>query len=151
MKHITADVIPVPAMSEQDVKDFMEWVFRIRQINKFNPIVMSYPRTVMTVAKNEEENLLFIPLQAVLMFDSIAPKPGLSPRQEALCLWRIGQKVDEVMMTTGFRECIFFTSDDSVADICSQHGFTELKGVRILRKKAPPVETPSTETIVEGK
>jgi hypothetical protein len=136
MKKITADLLPIWQMSEQDQRNFTDWVWQMRKLNMFGgPQVLGYPRTVMCRAQSEEEALLYIPLQSVLMWDAIAPKPGITARQEALCLSRIVQSVDQAMEFTGHREVYFFTRDDRVCDIAARHGFEEIRGVRMLRKK----------------
>ena len=125
----------IGSVSPEDAKRFSEWVWAMRGLNMFDPSVISYPRTVMLRASNEADPLLFVPLQSVLMFDSIAPKPGLSPRQEALCLRRIDQKVESLAKDSQHREVYFICRDDRVADLCARHGYEEIKDVRILRKK----------------
>jgi len=146
MKKIKAEILPITEMSQQDIQIFIDWVWKMRHLNWFDPQVLSYPRTVMCRADNGEEPLLYIPLQSVLMWDAIAPKPGLTPRQEAMCLWQIGEAVNQAMEATGHREAYFFTADDRVADICARHDFEELRGIRVLRRKAkPPISNPSTE------
>lgn len=135
MKKITAEVLPVGSLSDSDKSQFMEWVWGMMPLNMFQPEMLGYPRTVMCKAGTEDETMLFVPLQSVLMFDAIAPKPGLTPRQEAMCLWRVGEAVDEAARDSGHREVFFFCRDDRVADICARHGFEEIKGVRLMRKK----------------
>lgn len=129
--------MPIAEMTEADVENFKEWVWKMRSINMFDPEVIGYPRAAMAKAENEDGALLYIPLQAVLMFDAIAPKPELTPRQEAMCLWKIGEVVDQAARETEFREVVFFCRDDRVSDICARHGFEEIKDVRVLRKKVP--------------
>jgi hypothetical protein len=137
LKKITAEVLPLGSMTKTAIAKFVDWVWQMRHLNLFDKDVLTYPRTVMCRAGNEDDDLLFVPVQSVLMFDSLAPKPGLTPRQEAMCLWRVGEAVDEIAKQTGHREVYFFCSDDRVADICSRHGFKEIKGVRLMRKKLP--------------
>lgn len=150
MKKITATAMPLYECTEEDAKLFMDWVWLQRSINMFDPQVLTYPRTVMCKAGTEEETMLYIPLQPVLMWDAIAPKPGLTARQEALCLWKIGQVVEDAMKLCGFGEAYFLCSDDRVADICAEHGFEEIKGVRVLRKKLKPEELPLSNTVIEA-
>lgn len=138
MRKIEAEMMPISAMSEQDVNDFMAYVWSQKPLNMFDPEIIGYPRTVMLRAKSEDENQLFIPLQSVLMYDAIAPKPGLSPREEALALAKIGKVVDQAALDSGTREVFFFCRDDRVADLCAAHGYEEIKGVRLLRKKVVP-------------
>jgi len=127
-------------MDEADKQQFIDWVWQMRHLNLFVPEVMSYPRTVVCKASAGDEALAYIPLQSVLMYDSIAPKPGLSPRQEAMSLWRIGEAVDKAAQDSKHREVYFFCKDDRVADICSDHGFEEIRGVRLLRRRLPEVK-----------
>jgi hypothetical protein len=153
LKKIQAQVMGMPEMAKLDIQLFMEWVWRIRSINMFDPEVIGYPRTVMCRADNGEEPLLSVPLQAVLMYDAIAPKEGITGKQEAISLLRIQDEVDNLMRATGHREVYFLTSDDRVADYVQRHGdrgFTEIKGVRVLRRKVRPEEKPIPEPIVEA-
>lgn len=133
MNKVKAYFCTVGDLSEQDKKNFAEWVWGARNINYFDPDVLRYPRTIITSAEDEGGALLYIPVQPVLMFESIAPRPELSPRKEALSLWRIGQMLEDVSKLTGYREQ--YCKDDRVADICAKHGFTEMEGYRILKKK----------------
>lgn len=138
MKKIEAELMPISAMSEQDIKDFMAYVWEMKSLNMFDCDVIGYPKTVMLRAKSEDGNQLFIPMQSVLMFDSIAPRPGLSARHEALALAKIGEVVVQAARDTGTKEIYFFCRDDRVADLCARHGYDEIKGVRLLRKKVQP-------------
>lgn len=136
MKKIQACILPVGALPEEDQKNFIEWVWRERKINMFDPDSLTHKWSAMCVAGGEKDPMLYIPLQPIFVWDAIASKPGITPRQEALCLWRIGQAVDEKMTETGIGEAWFVCKDDRVSDICLNHGFEEIKGVRLLRRKA---------------
>src|SRR5437667_603857 len=135
MNKVRTGLSAIGTMLAADVKNFIEWVWEARSVNAFDPDVLTYPRTIMSYAHDDDGALLYIPIQPVLMFESIAAKPGLSPRKEALSLWKVGQMLEEVSKQSGFQEQIFMCKDDRVADICAEHGFTEMKGYRILRKK----------------
>lgn len=138
MTKIKAEILPFPALNPEDVTNFRQWVWNSRHINLFDPVVMSAPRTVMCraseVTQRGDEPLVYIPLQPVLMYDSIAAKPGLTPRQEALALARIGGQVDKAAKATGFQETYFICRDDRVSNLCKAHGFTEVENVRVLKK-----------------
>lgn len=139
MKKIQACVLPVGALPAEDQKNYIEWVWRDRAINLFDPDALNQTFSAMCVAGTEKNPMIYIPLQPVFIYDAIASQPGITPRQEALCLWRIGQVVDEKMAETGIGETWFVCKDDRVADICSRHGFEEVKGVRLMRRKLPKV------------
>ena len=146
MNKISTSLSLVGAMSSTDTKNFIDWVWQARIINCFDPDVLKYPRTIMATAEEQEAALLYIPVQPVLMFESIAPKPGISPRKEALALWKIGQMLEDVSKMTGFQEQYFLCKDDRVADICAEHGFTELVGYRLLKKKIAVADLPKEQT-----
>lgn len=135
MKKITAKVLALCNVPLKDAENFISWIWQARTINCFDPEVLSYPRSCMTMAEDGDGATLYIPIQPVLMFESIAPRPGISPKREALSLWRIGQKLEEVSRDTGLMEQYFLCKDNRVAEICKQHGFTEMEGYRILKKK----------------
>lgn len=138
MHKLEAEMLPISAMTEGDARDFCEYVWSMKPLNLFDREVLTYPRTVMLRAKNEEGNQLFIPLQSVLMYDSIAPRPGLSPMAEARALSKIGEVVDQAAQDSGVAEVYFFCRDDRVADLCSRHGYEEIRNVRVLKKKISP-------------
>ena len=138
MTKITADIMALCKVPLEDTKKFIRWVWNLRKINMFDMSVIGYPRTCMLRASDGDGALLYMPLQPVLMYDSIAAKPGISPRQEALALSRIQQLVGSVAKDGGFGESYFMCRDDRVADIAAAHGFEELKNVRVLRQKHLP-------------
>lgn len=137
MKKITAEVFTVGSLPKKAWNQLIDWMKRGMPLNMFDPNMLLYPRTVICTAKNDNENFLFVPLQPVLMYDAIASAPGISPRQEALALYRIGEVTDRLAKDSGFREVYFFCRDNSVSDLCAKHGFEEIKNVRVLRKKIP--------------
>ena len=138
---ITTRCVPVGGMVKEDWENFISWVWEARKINNFDPDVVSYPRSVMLTADKETENtsepILYLPIQPVLMLESLAPKPGITPREEALALWRLGELLEQITKDTGLQEHYFICKDDRMADYCSKHGFTEMKGYRLLKKKIP--------------
>lgn len=133
---IEAEIKAVGRMDIEEQKQFSEWVWNLRKLNMFDSEMISYPRTTMLKASDATGALLYIPLQPVLMYDAIAAKPGITPRQEALSMWRIGELVDSVQKDLGYGESYFVCRDHRVADICLRHGFEEITNVRILRHKA---------------
>jgi len=134
MTKIKAVIMAIKDMTKDDIDNFKDWVWKMRHINLFEPKVVSYPRTVMCKAYTDDEALLYMPLQACLMYDSLAPKPDLSPRKEAFCLYKIVEQVDNIARDTGFGETYFICRDSRVSDIAAAHGFTEIKDVRILKR-----------------
>lgn len=124
MQKITADVMPLYSVPPEDAKLFTKWVYDVRHRVSFDMDTLNYPRSCMTLAKQGDETVMMIPLQPVLMFESMVRKPDLSPRQAAMCMWRIGEQVEQAMTHTGHREAYFLTNDAQEVETCSRHGWT---------------------------
>ena len=135
MKKIKAVIKALKDLSQEDISNFKTWVWRLRTLNMFEPKVLAAPRTVMCKAETEDgEALLYMPLQPVLMYDAIAPKEGLTPRQEAYSLFKINEAVEHMAKSIGYQELYFICRDDTVSDLCVRNGFTEIKNVRVVKK-----------------
>ena len=139
MQKITADIAALCNVSEADAELFIKWVWALRSKNAFDMKVMTYPRTCMARVQNEEETIMLLPFQPVLMYESLAPKPGLTDRQRALGLWRIGQVVEQAMKDTGLMEAYFLTTDDREAEVCAAHGWEEVsKQFHVMKRRIEP-------------
>lgn len=134
MQKIKAEILALCDLTQADRDNFSQWVWRQRSTNLFQTDVMKAPRMVMCKALKGEDAALYVPLHPVLMFDAIASAPDLTPRQEALALWKIGQEADRIARDTKHREIYFICRDDRVSDICAKHGFEEVKNVRVLKR-----------------
>jgi hypothetical protein len=142
MYKITTRVSSVADFPMPDQEKFVDWIWSARKINCFDPDILLYPRTILYTAEDQDGPLLYLPVQPVLMLESLAPRPGVSPRKEALALWKLGEMLEETSRITGIQEQYFLCKDQRVVDICSRHGFDKLEGYTILRKKVPvPVPT----------
>lgn len=147
MVKITVFASTIQNVSPEHAKQFIQWVWEARTINCFDPDVLSYPRSCLLHAEDADGPTLFLPIHPVLMLESLAPRPGISERKEALSLWKIGEQLEEISKMTGIQEQYFLCKDDRVAEICKRHGFTELEGYRILKKKVPPAVLPEPNKI----
>lgn len=136
---ITVHWKPMYEVSPEQAVEFVDWVWKSRHVNCFDPDVVSYPRSTMLWAADSDGPLLYLPIQPVLMLESLAPRPELSPRKEAIALWQLGLMLESISKETGMQETYFLCKDDTVADICKQHGFSEMEGYRILKKKVPTI------------
>jgi hypothetical protein len=152
MQKITADVMPLCDVPEADAKKFTEWVWNVKDKVCFDPDTLSYPRSCMTRAQNGEETLMMIPLQPVLMFESMTRKPGLTDRQSAMCLFKIGEVVEEAMQDSGHKEAYFLTNDAQEAETCSRHGWTKAlydpeKKTWLMKRKTQSATTEVTKDV----
>ena len=140
--HITAEVKALSLVTEEEQKKFISWMWQFREKSNFDMAVMSYPRTVMFSASDEQGPLVFLPAQPILMFESLCARPGATEKEIALSLWRIGELADETMKDTGMHEAYFLTNDQAEADSTEKHGWTKLlfdpaKNTYLMKRRIP--------------
>src|SRR6266702_2624777 len=121
MKRITAELLD--SVTEQDTKELFEWSLALKEKNNFDSDVLFYPRCVVTRAVADGEPIVYLPLHPVIMFESLAPKPGLSKGQIAMALYRIGEAVEQVAQSTGYGEMYFLTNDEDEVKATSRRGW----------------------------
>lgn len=123
--------------SDRDL--FTKWVFDTPN-NLFDPKVMFYATTNTVVVERQAdadsaaEPIFFAPFQAVVMLESLAPKPGISPREMAAALSKFHEGVVNVCREMRIREIYFICSDDRIADFVLNHPIT-VAGVTIRYKE----------------
>jgi hypothetical protein len=124
MKKITAEILDRSELTAEDTKDLIEWSVALAHKSNFDPDVLFYHRTVITRAKSGDEPIVYLPLQPVMMFESLAPKPGLSKGHIAMSLYRIGEVVEEAATQMGYGEMYFLTNDEPEMLATSRRGWT---------------------------
>ena len=151
LRNIRADICVLCKVPLEEAKLFINWIWKSLHVTQFNPAVLSHPRMCMTVARDENGPLVMIPLRPVLMFDCMATRPDLDKRTKAYAMFKIGEKVEEVMRDTGMLDCYFYCNDDDEAASCAKHGWTELKGVHLMTKRisvpAYPIKSEVPEVV----
>jgi hypothetical protein len=143
---ITAELKAISILTLEEQEQITKWLWEARHINCFDPDVLTYPRVIVAKASDENGGLLYIPLQAALIWESVAPMPGISNRQEAVCLARIEEQVVRAQQDAGFGESIFLCKDDSMSNfVAHQDHWEELVGYRVLRRKLTKEERKAWE------
>lgn len=134
-------------LSPADLQLFLHWVLNTPQ-NCYDPSILSYQRATLLAADDPDGPFAFLPMQMVLMLESLAVMAGTSPRKMALALANFGKAIDEIAQGVGVNEVYFLCRDNDVADMCANHGFEELIDFRLLRRKielrdvSPEIVTP---------
>lgn len=123
MKRITAEVLDRTQLSAEDSKDLIDWSLALAQKTDFDPAVLFYPRTVISRALADGEPILYLPLHPVVMFESLAPQPGLGKGHIAMSLYRIGQEMQDVAHQTGYGEMYFITNDPDEVKATQKRGW----------------------------
>lgn len=133
----------VADLSKQfDRELFVKWVFSTPN-NLFDKKVMFYPTTNTVMVekvvgeapkgplesgKSYGEPQVIIPFQATVTIESIAARPGISPREMALALRKWHDALENICKTFRIREIYFITADDSVANFALGRGYKEING-----------------------
>jgi hypothetical protein len=100
-----------------------------------DPTVLTFPRMCMATAYDENGPILYLPFQSCLVVDCIAPRPGADKRELSFAYWQIGQQLEKAMKDTGNCDCYATINDADLADSMCKHGWTEIRNVRLLRKR----------------
>lgn len=129
----------------KDAPLFTSWVKEIQELNLFDPTVMSYPTTNLLAVDKDGEPILYMPFQAVICGESLAPKPGLSKREEAIALKRVHEGLTNIAKGTGVREIVFVCKDESFAQFITHYGYEELP-YKLFRFKVPALTAEELET-----
>ena len=102
--------------------------------NLFSPSVMDYPLTQTIVVEDEDGPKLFNPQYPVMVMDSLAPKPGMPPIEEARVLLELMHATLTVAHNAGIQEIYFMCADENVIRFVQRYGF-ELVPHTVLRLK----------------
>lgn len=140
--NITAELMPVNAVTPEDASLFSGWAWERRERTAFDSDTLSYPRSCMAKASDGEGPTAFLPFHPVLMFESLVTKPGLSAGKTALSLHRIGQQAEAIAKDTGHAEAYFITNDAAEVTATSKRGWVLVlhdpkKQLWLMKRKYP--------------
>lgn len=138
MKKITAR----PA-EQKDIKSFLEWTLASLSINLAHPDSLSAPTFTVLAADSENGPEMYMPYQLTMTLDALAPKPGISPRVEALALRELMRKAVDTCKAIGVAEINFMCADERVIKFAEAHGF-EVLIHPVLRLKVKDFEAAKT-------
>lgn len=111
---------------EKDAAPYADWLTKASDINLVDRGVYSYPTAQHLVVERNGEPQLMNTLQAVLVMEALAPKPGITPMQEARALNELFEKVKEVARAAGIKEIMFGCRDERLAKFIERRGFERL-------------------------
>lgn len=99
---------------------FTKWIFSTPN-NLFDQAVMFYPTTNTVIVEDGDEPVFFAPFQAVIMLESLAPKPGLPAKELAAALSAFHEGIVNVCSHMKIREIFFVCADEAVAEFALHH------------------------------
>lgn len=102
--------------------------------NLFDPAISKYPSLRTLAVEIDTKPAVYVPFHPVLMVESIAHKPNISPRENAYALSKIQATLDATAKAYGIAEIYWMCADKSLIDIAQRYGY-EVVNVPVLRKK----------------
>jgi len=120
----------VRSAEPKDAQMYFDWLKEASDRNMVDTGVYSYPTcmtfTVEKVDEDGAEPLLMNSIHAVTMLEALAPKPGLSPMDEARALKKLLDAVKLIAANNHVREIWFTCEDESLNDFVEGRGFKKV-------------------------
>lgn len=107
----------------EDAATYAEWLQASESINLVDRDVYTYPTCQTLVVEKDEQPQLMNSFHAVLVMEALAPKPGLTPLQEARALNELFEKVKQVAKDAGIKEIMFGCKDERLGKFIEGRGF----------------------------
>lgn len=97
---------------EKDAVTCAEWLAKASDINLVDRGVYTYPTTQTLVVERDGQPQLMNSFHAVIVMEALAPRPGITPMQEARALDELFEKIKQVAREAGIREVMFGCKDE---------------------------------------
>ena len=114
--------VSIRAAEAGDKQNYIEWLGAAKDINLVDPAVYTYPALNTVVVQKGDEPNLMTSFHPVLMVEALAPKPGVSPMEEARSLKVLFDGLEEIAKASGIAEIWFGCSDERVEKFVVKHG-----------------------------
>ncbi len=122
-----------------DSEQFKQWSIANASKNNFDPDVPNFPSTFVLCAYDKTGPLCYMPIQSPFFMEGIAPRPGLSKEDTAICLKEFTQAAVTQAHIKGVGEIYFLGSEDGTDAMATNHVFEELP-YRVFRLKLKDTE-----------
>ncbi len=103
-----------------------EWLLAAKDINLLDPNVYSYPTCQHLLVEKDGQPQLMNSFHAVIVMEALAPRPGITPLQEARALNELFEKIKQVARDAGIREVMFMCKDERLQKFIERRGFERL-------------------------
>lgn len=115
----------VRAAQPEDATTYAEWLEGTKD-NLLDKGVYAYPTAQHLVVDKDSQPQLINTIHAVLVMEALAPKPGITPLQEARALNELFEKVKQVARECGIKEIMFGCKDEGLGKFIEGRGFERL-------------------------
>lgn len=114
-----------PYVAEKDHKLLAEWLFLLREKNRFDPEIFKKGQAEIYVCFDSTGPVMFVPIVSGNQVESLALKPGLSPVTAAkafqawqhVFIWELHKR--------NIPDAFFFTYDKTVLEFAQRYGWRE--------------------------
>jgi hypothetical protein len=124
----------IRAAEQRDAETYANWLTAAADINLADPEVYKYPTCNTVVVERKGEAKLMNSFHLVLMVEALAPKPDISPMDEARALKELFGTIEEIAKASGVREVWFGCKDPRVEKFVQRHGIEEVP-YKMFRKR----------------
>jgi len=107
----------------KDAEVYTNWLLAAAGINLLDAGVYRYPTCNTAVVEKDGEPVLINSVHLVLMQEALAPKPGLSPMDEARALKTLHYAIQALAERSGTREVWFGCKDKRLIKFATKHGY----------------------------
>lgn len=118
--------VTIRTAEPKDAKNYSDWLKAASTINLVDYKVYEYPAINTVVVEKNGEPILMNSFHPVLMMEALAPKPGLSPMDEARALKQLFDGIKNIAAATGVKEIWFGCSDPRMDVFVQRHGFEKV-------------------------
>lgn len=125
--------ITIRLAEEKDAEKFVEWS-RSTPNNLFDPAISTYPSLITLAADKGDETISYVPFHPVVVIESIAHKPDITPRENAVVFRKAQDAIEALAKQKGIAECWWMCADESLIKFAQRHGYEVVK-TTVLRKK----------------
>jgi hypothetical protein len=130
MDLITANVV-------QPTQEMLDWAVA-GDDNYFDPEVLSYPTTRTLLLHTDTKNILYMPVQRVMMLESLAINPKAEKHEVAASIRTAITSLILSAQNDGIGELYFLGTNEKTNEFARRHNLEEMKW-KVFRKKVFPL------------
>lgn len=103
-------------------------------LNLFDPAIGKYPLLQTLAVDVNDKPSLYVPFHPVIVIESLAHRPDIPARENAYCIYKADQQIEEYARQCGVAETWWMCRDDSLIKAAQRRGYEVVKSA-VLRKK----------------
>jgi len=126
--------IKVEPMALADAPEMADWMAKLAHRNNLDADVLGYRATTVMKASNGKA-LVYVPVQTVYMWESLALNPEASPLEIASALRALFTVVEYEGRKAGHGEQYFLCADEETCKFAEHQGLEKIEGLTLYRRK----------------